>query len=469
MDRISSLGRSAAAVVAVGLTTLTANAQDSPFVTYSPDPPPPNESEIGGPSALSKTQIDPTYATMYGGSTYDELLAHVVSGNVACMVGVTNSTNLTLFAPFQPAKAGTPATFDGWIGCGDFTTSVPFFASYLGSIDEETITGVDIHRDTVYVVGVTTSMTMPGADTTTYQTASGGGQDCFVSRMSVFDGSGLKTTLFGSDGDEYCSDISAGSRGVWIAGTTNKLIDLVNPLQDTVKGSSDAFLALLRGDLSSVRFSTLLGGDTGDGGERIGVTRLHDDDTESKNEESGTVSAPTRVHFAGWARRPGAPVTANAFQMTHGGGLDVLYASFIYDYDMDVAALEYLSFAGKTGDEVPRDMWASKKGISIAGWTTSTGWSNIGRERNSGTSDGFLMTGKTPFDATEPKIGYVGPSNSYNLPLAVDYTQPGLNVVAGYTLVPSMGNAFMQALDLNYRVVSNEFAGGSAPADCNTV
>ena len=468
MDRISSLGRSAAGFVIIGITILTANAQDSPFVSYSPDPPPPNESDIDGPSAFSKMQIDPTYATMYGGSAYDELLGHVVSGNVACMVGVTNSTDLTLFAPFQPAKAGTSATFDGWIGCGDFTTSVPFFASYLGSSDEETITGVDIHGDAVYVVGLTTSMTMPGADTT-YQTVSGGGQDCFVARMNLFDGSGLKTTLFGRDGDEYCSDISVGSRGVWIAGTTNKLIDLVNPLQDVVKGSSDAFLALLRRDLSSVRFSTLLGGGSADGGERLGVTRLHDDAMESKSDESGTVSAPARVHFTGWARGAGAPVTANAFQMTHGGGLDVFYASFIYDYDADEAELEYLTFAGKAGDEVPRDMWVSKKGVSIAGWTTSFGWSNIGRERNSGTSDGVLITGEVPLDATLPRIGYVGPSDSFNLPLAVDYTQPGLNVVAGYTVDPSTGNAFMQALDLDYRVVSNEFVGGSTPAVCNTV
>ncbi|HUF10484.1 MAG TPA: FlgD immunoglobulin-like domain containing protein [Rhodothermales bacterium] len=465
MDTTRALGPRIMGLVLLVISPLSANGQNSPFKTYIPAPPaiPPGIETSGG---VAKTQVDPAYATLYGGTGYDELLDHAVSGGVACMVGPTSSTDLTLFQPFQEDNAGN---FDGWIACGDFTTSVPFFASYLGSTDEEIITGVDIHGDTVYVVGVTTSMTMPGADTTTYQTVSGGGQDCFVARMNVFDGSGLRTTLFGLDGDEYCSDISVGKHGVWIGGTTNKLIDLVNPLQDVVKGPSDAFLALLRGDLSSVRFSTLLGGEDADGGERIGVTHLYKDDEVTKRDESGTEGPPDRVDFTGWARGEGAPVTANAFQMTHGGGYDVFYASLIYDYDMDAADLAYFSFAGKEGDEVPRDMGVSKEGVSITGWTTSVDWNTIGRGRNSGPSDGFMITWRPDETTSIPRIGYVGPSEGYNLPLAVDYTQPGLSVVAGYTEVPSMGNAFMQALDLNYRVVANEFAGGAAPADCKTV
>ncbi|MGA7304984.1 MAG: hypothetical protein WBW88_08920, partial [Rhodothermales bacterium] len=72
------------------------------IVSYAPAPP---ENPAGGeiPGVVSKTQLSPIYATMYGGNGFDELLAHVTSRDIACMVGVTTSTDLALFGPFQDA------------------------------------------------------------------------------------------------------------------------------------------------------------------------------------------------------------------------------------------------------------------------------------------------------------------------------------------------------------------------------
>ncbi len=60
---------------------------------------------------------------------------------------------------------------------------------------------------------------MPGTGGA-YQDTTGGGQDCFVTRMNVHDGSGLKTTLFGRGGAEDCAGVSVDHGGVWVAGTT---------------------------------------------------------------------------------------------------------------------------------------------------------------------------------------------------------------------------------------------------------
>lgn len=456
--------RVALSTVAVVLPCTLAAQQ---IVSYTPAPPgSPSAGEIAG--VLSKTQLSPIYATMYGGNAYDELLAHVISRDIACMVGVTYSSDLTLFAPFQSMNAGGS---DGWIGCGNISTGIPYLASYHGSTGDETITGADILADTLFVVGITTSETMPGTGGAYQDSLGGGGQDCFVTRMNVHDGSGLKTTLFGRDGSEYCSGISVNRGGVWVGGTTDKVIDLVNPLQSEVKGSTDAMAFMLSLDLNELLFSTLLGGDGGDGAERLAVSRVSDgDSTRSKFDAYSEVTLPKRVTLAGWSDDGGFPVTLDAHQSTHLGGYDVFYGSFLYDPAIGVATPEYFTYAGGGGNDVPRDLSFERGRAILTGWTTSANWNTIGRGRIDGSSDGFVYLDDCYSEVRNPIIAYVGPSSSYNLPLAVKRLPAlGITVVGGYTAIPSTGNAFLQAYDRNFRSVGTEFSGGNAPADCNTI
>ncbi|HEY5564321.1 MAG TPA: hypothetical protein VIL33_01940, partial [Rhodothermia bacterium] len=420
---------------------LALSAQNSPFVSYIPAPPPiPPEIESSG--GVSKTQVDPAYATLYGGAGYDELVDHAVSGNVACMVGPTSSSDLTLFQPFQDGIAGI---FDGWVACGDIATGVPYFSSYLGSDQNETITGADIRNDTLFVVGVTTSQTMPGTDATSYQEGTGGVQDCFVSRMSVFDGSGLKTTFFGLQGSEFCSDIAVGAGGVWITGTSDMLVDLVDPLQSELKGPSDALLARLSLDLSTLEFSTMLGGDAADGATALALAPMFGGPTTTKSEELETAPAYL-VGTVGWSDGPGFPTSENANQLNHAGGNDAFLASFLYDALAGTVVHNYSTYVGSSGHEVAQAVDYDRGKAVLVGWTTSTGWNNTGRARNSGSSDGFIYVVKLYGETYTPIIAYAGPSLSYNLPLAIVTMALGIRVIAGYAIVPDHGTAFMQAL-----------------------
>jgi len=439
---------------------VAASGQSPEFVTYTPAPP----SADGGavPVSLAKTMGDPVYATLYGGNGYDELLAESTWRDLVCFGGVTSSNNLTLLAPFQSTNAGG---YDGWVSCASDTLAVPLFISYLGSTGAETVTDVLVIRDTLLAVGVTTSPSVPGA-VNTYQTTSGGGQDCFISILNARDGSGLKTTLFGFDGDEYCSGIRADKNGIWIAGTTNKLIDLVNPIQSTVEGPSDGFIALLKRDLSGLRFSSLLGGDGADGIERIGLKSYN---KHWNDEETEPYSDIARLIATGWTRSQNLPTTEDAFQKTHGGGLDGFHINIRYEYDTDLPSIDYMTYFGKAGDEVPRGMALSRRGATITGWTTSNGLNTLGRDRNAGTSDGFAYDYQLWADSIVTDFGYVGPSTTYNLPLAVATAPNGIIAIAGYALIPSAGTAFLAAYDRNFDQIGVQTVGTAAPADFNTL
>lgn len=465
MDPMQHVLRQFAATVILLALPLASQAQLA-IVDHKPVPP---EPPIGPPyaEAASKTMVDPNYATMYGGSGYDELLAQATAGNVACMAGVTNSTDLTLFAPFQADIGGM---FDGWVACGDAETGIPFFASYLGADLGETIVAADIYNDTLFVAGSTQSDTMPGTDTTSYQQMlGGGGQDCFISRMSAIDGGGLKTTFFGLGGQDFCASINVNSSGVWIAGSSSMEVELVNPFQQASGGTTDGFMARLDRDLTTLQYSTMIGAEQSDGITGMQSGPLFDPPGTGKSEDDDTISHRRRLVLIGFTDSNGLITTDNAHRPERIGGLDFFLMSFIYDPDTDEVALEYSSYGGGTADDVAEALDYHKKRATIAGWTTSNGWTNVGRERNGGSLDGFVYYDKFSDEMHNPSIAYAGPSPIYNLPLAVVRAVLGLTILGGYAVVPGLGNAFMQALDRQYRVVGNEFAGGEADADCNTV
>lgn len=437
-------------------------AQQGPFVTFKPGPPAFSEGIDAG-RAISKTMFDPVYATLYGGNNYDELLAQAVSKKHACVVGVTSSTDLLLFAPIQDTLSGS---FDGWIGCGDAATGVPYMATYFGSTGAETITDVAILGDTVFTVGVTTSNLLPGA-ANAYQDTLSGTQDCFIARMSVFDGAGLQTTFFGGDSEEFCSGIAVGPRGVWIGGTTSGGVDVVNPLQAEFKGAADGFFSLFDLGLQNLRFSTHIGGDNVDGIEALRMAYLKKDQAE-KFDDAETPETFGRIAVTGWSDGPGLPVTDDAHQPNHAGGNDAFLGTYIADYGTGEVDWEYVSYAGGPGLEVGLDLSLTARFVGVTGWTTSPDWQTRGRPRITGASDGFLYF-EVLDDTSGPEISYVGPSTFYNLPLAIDVTRPGITAVGGFTSISSLGNAFLEAYDQDFNLLGNEFSGGNAAADCNSV
>jgi uncharacterized protein (TIGR03437 family) len=124
--------------------------------------------------------------------------------------------------------------------------------------------GLDIAVDgegNAYVTGLTASPAFPG--TSSVQNAPGGNNDVFVLKLNPEGSNVLYATWLGGSGSDIGTSIATDASGqVWVAGFTDSTnFPLQSPLQGTLKGESDAFIARLNATGSSLTYSTYLGGE----------------------------------------------------------------------------------------------------------------------------------------------------------------------------------------------------------------
>jgi Beta-propeller repeat len=244
------------------------------------------------------------YSTFLGGADDDQALDIAVDKNGSTVLtGVTLSADFPLLDPVQPAMGGESA-FDAFVTKLGPSGALAF-STYLGG--SETDIGFDVALDRygrILVVGGTMSddfPTTPGA----FQTTIHGVMDGFV---AAIDGTTLSfgTYLGGSSG-EFVLGVQADPRGrPIVTGFTSSLdFPLARPTQALYGGgASDAFLAKLSRDGSSLVFSTYHGG--------------------SDQETAGALASDSngRVFLAGGASSVDFPVSHGAFQASLRGDED---------------------------------------------------------------------------------------------------------------------------------------------------
>ncbi len=135
-------------------------------------------------------------------------------------------------------------------------------------------------RGSAYVAGVTGDFD-PGFPTTpgAFQRHGAGLTDGFVAKLDPSGSSLVYSTLLGGEGEDNCCGIAVDSAGsAYVAGRTASVnFPTRNPLQPTLHGSIDAFVAKLNRTGSALIYSTFLGGNDaaaigiGDGGGPIAV------------------------------------------------------------------------------------------------------------------------------------------------------------------------------------------------------
>jgi Beta-propeller repeat len=285
-------------------------------------------------SKLNSTGSALLYSTYLGGS-FDEAgygIALDSSGN-AYVTGYTESNNFpTTAGAFQTVN---PAGFDGF---SSFVTKLNasgtglMYSTYLGgplSVDTGLALGAGIAVDSshnAYVTGVTTSSyfpTTPGALETTYP---GGAWKAFVSKLNSTGTALMYSTYLGGSNYDWGGGIVLGSFGnAYITGYTgsNDFPTTVGALQNTLKGSLDAFLTELNGTGSALVYSTYLGGSGEDWADGIGldpsgsayvtgITTSTDFPTTAKalqlqNTLNDRVGFVSKVFTGSFAGQPGAP------------------------------------------------------------------------------------------------------------------------------------------------------------------
>ncbi len=215
--------------------------------------------------------------------------------------------------------------------------------THLGGTSDDKGNDVKIHADgSVTIVGLTFSNDFPLAEGLL-----AGACDAFVSH---FDDTGrlVWSTVLGGAGDDEGLGVSVEDDGsIIICGYADSVEEAGARQFPAANGAGDldAFIARVShaGDLT---YATLLGGLGEDGAGSLDLA------------EDG------RVLVTGFTSSPDLPVTADALQPAHGGGI----------YDWFVACLhgeeiEHLTYLGGTGNEampdsaIPRDQLYNRKGL----------------------------------------------------------------------------------------------------------
>jgi hypothetical protein len=190
------------------------------------------------------------YSTFLGGSGSDKGLGIAVdgAGNVY-VAGETSSADFPILNAMQPTYGG--GTSNAFVAEIDSTGTALVFATYLGGSGDDRAAALALDaNNNIYITGSTASLDFPTVNPV--QPNSGGGSDAFVAELAS-DGSALGyATYLGGSGDEnlYQNGVNIGAIAVDAAGnayitgqTTSTDFPTVNPLQPTLAGGTNAFIA----------------------------------------------------------------------------------------------------------------------------------------------------------------------------------------------------------------------------------
>lgn len=306
--------------------------------------------------------IDPTLVfSTYSGSSYDNW------GNTATFDSKGNvysggTVRHTFGGDHFPVTRGSfQANFGGTWDIGilkfDSTGSRLVYGTYLGGSDTETpFSLIANHNDELIVLGITGSFDFPTTEGAysrefqggervinalgTYNDLTGGGgieylggSDLFITRISESGGTLLASTYLGGTdndginnapgrplsrnyGDEFRGEVNVDTDGnIYIAANTSSQdFPVVNAFQQVFGGGThDGVVAKLTPDLSTILWSSYIGGDSADAA--YGIKILPD----------------SRSYITGGTMSADFPVTVGAYDTQFGGDIDGFLASISAD------------------------------------------------------------------------------------------------------------------------------------------
>jgi len=298
------------------------------------------------------------YSTYIGGNK-DEW------GNGLCIddwgncyiVGVTYSSN-------YPVTAGAfDTSHNGGIGDGFITKVNPtgtalVFSTYFGGSQWEEASSIVIDDEqNVYISGHTESEdlpTTPGAYSPNYNDE----QDGFISKFDTTCSTLLYSTFLGGSKEDSC-DYDGGDGmtidqvgNIYVVGETesNNFPTTPGAYDRTHNGGWDAFVTVLNPSLSSLVFSTFLGGSKDERGNGIAI------------DDAGG------VYFIGDTKSGDFPTTPGAFDTSYNGRWDIFVALLV----SSGSHLAYSTFVGGSHDDECYGMALDSRGsVYVGGWTKS--------------------------------------------------------------------------------------------------
>ncbi len=290
------------------------------------------------------------YSTYLGGNASDSGngIAVDAAGN-AYVVGDTTSLNF----PATGWQRWNHGGQDAFVAKLSADGSRLAYSSYLGgaSTDHGAAIAVDA-TGAAWVAGSTWSPDFPVANA--FQSALGGGQDAFVARLSADGNTVLFGSYLGGSGGslgypEAAQAITLDWQGnAYVAGVTSSTnFPLVNPLQPSLNGATDAFVTKVNAS-GTLAYSTYLGGSGVEVANAIAV------------DTSGA------AYVAGYTYSTDLPV-ANALQGSNAGACDAFLARV-----SATGTLAYLTYLGGNGADTATALALASGNVYVAGWTLSS-------------------------------------------------------------------------------------------------
>jgi hypothetical protein len=311
---------------------------------------------------LNPSGSDLVYSTFVGGShppepsnlQFQKMGIAVDDAGCAYITGDTTAPDFPVLNRLQPALGGPRDAFVTKLAPDGASL---IYSTFLGGAGEDWGRGLALDSaSNLWVVGVTSSPDFPTA--LPLQAQLRGGRDGFVSKLDP-SGSALvfSTYLGGNDAGvnpigDLAHDVAVDSSGdAYVVGFTDSLnFPVLNAFQPVFAGgTSDAFLAKLRADGSSLDYSTYLGGSSRE--DALGVA----------------VDASHHAYVTGWTLSGDFP-TFSPLQPAPAAGFD----AFISKLSPDGASLVYSTYLGGGALDLGFDIEVSASGEAYVAGTTSS-------------------------------------------------------------------------------------------------
>jgi RHS repeat-associated protein len=360
------------AVDAGGATYLTGATTSTNFPTRTPV-----RATNSGNEDVFITKVDPSgaalvYSTYLGGSFTDAGfgLALDPTGSVA-ITGYTTSTNFPTQSPRQAALGGSSDAFVAKLNAGG--TALTYSTYWGGSANDQ---GADIAMDSsgnAYITGRTQSTNFPTA--APRQSASGGGEDAFVTKFNSAGTTVVYSTYLGGNNDDIGTAIAVDSANqAYVAGfTASTTFPTQAPLQGANAGNTDAFVTKFTANGAALIYSTYLGGGSNDSALDLAVI------------PSGAATV------VGETESDTFPVSDNAIQNRLAGFMD----GFITQLTANGAARTFSSYLGGGEEAVAESARAvaldSIGAALVTGYTDDTSFPTANPlQRDQGGRDAFV-------------------------------------------------------------------------------
>jgi len=345
--------------------------------------------------------IDPSvnFSTFLGGSGQDEARAVLVDALGNTLIGgYTSSLNYPVaecgVPPVEPCAANPPpyGSYQGGSTDAFFTViffqplnpggpygSELFISTYYGGSGSDSLNAFTILQNafvpTIYAVGTTTSPDIPL--TNPLQATLGGGSDAFVAVLN-FPNQVSFATYLGGSGNENGNTIALDGLGNIVVGgsTTSTDFPTVNAIQPSSGGGMDGFVASINNVFNAYVYSTYLGG----GGADIVNSIVENPYTDV----SYIVGQTTSKGFNPAHQSSGA--TQSAYST---------YKAFLTALSSDgqTSVIAPLIFGGNGSTYAKAAAMDPAQNIWVTGYTDSTNFPTMHplQAANAGGADAFLM------------------------------------------------------------------------------